>query len=188
MEYKSILKGIMSITSICILLISGMLVATRALAQEPVEEGTPKSDCLVCHDDLYYQHDTGKSFCMCEESMTCTCCHGGNDQSVIEEEAHAGMSLHPITDDASVCQRCHTEDYEERAARFATIAGVSEPAPTMKAVDVLPVLDEPMPALFPSESEVWRYGLLGFVFVLFLLVAIFGYRCWQKDCLAKQVE
>ena len=100
------------------------------------QDNTPPPDpgCFSCHEDLYQLHDTGKAFCLCQESMRCTCCHGGDPQSNKAEEAHAGMVLYPTRDNASTCQKCHPDDYLERVEQFITVAGVSELHPGVPTI------------------------------------------------------
>ena len=177
---------------IVFLILVTLLIATPVQAQE----STPPSgsSCLVCHDNLYYLYDTGKWFCQCETQMTCTCCHGGNPESMTEDEAHHGMVLYPTRNDSSACQQCHPDDYKARVERFSEIAGVSQihsmsPNPTSS----LPAATEINSSLFLSDNhtrslEPWRITGLIAVSIAFIVLIIFAYRCWKADCLARKTK
>lgn len=158
-------------------------------AEEPVP---PKDDgCISCHESLYYLYDTGKDFCLCVEKMTCTCCHGGNPQSLVEEEAHEGMVLYPITRDASQCQQCHQVDYQERVERFTLVAGVNDFHPTSVAVstghstEVGSLTSELGNETLGRLLEPWRLAGIILGAVSLVVIAILAYRCYKADCLAK---
>ncbi len=173
-----------------LLLVLGAFFADPAQAQE--ETPPPDSGCLTCHDNLYYLYDTGKWFCLCGTEMTCTCCHGGNPDALMGEDAHLGMVLYPTRNDAKPCQQCHPDDYEARVERFSEIAGVSPihslpPTPTIP--EPTSVGDGTAGLASGAQSrwlEPWRLaGLVALALALAVLV-FFGYRCWKADSLARR--
>jgi hypothetical protein len=151
---------------------------------------TPSQDagCLSCHESLYQLYDTGKSFCLCAERMTCTCCHGGNPESVIEAEAHQGMVLNPVHEDAAPCQKCHPDDADAHIEKFAAVAGfrafhaTRAPAP---AAAELSETETAAPAYPLQWLEAWQWTGLGALALALVVLIAFGYRCWKADCLAK---
>jgi hypothetical protein len=54
----------------------------------------------------------------------CYLCHAGNNQSMDEEQAHAGM-VDPLSDVQAACGSCHPNDLMERANVYASALGVS---------------------------------------------------------------
>jgi hypothetical protein len=162
--------------------ILGAMVAIPVSAQD--DPPLPDPGCYSCHEDLYQLHDTGKAFCLCQESMRCTCCHGGDPQSYKAEEAHTGMVLYPTRDNASSCQKCHPDDYLERVEHFMTVAGVSEVHPGVPTVTPQPQAGQVSSALHipPRLKEPWR--LLGLVLIgtSMCFLIFFGYFCWKTDC------
>ena len=53
----------------------------------------------------------------------CYICHAGNNQSMVEDEAHAGM-VDPMSDVQAACASCHPNDLMERSQVYATALGV----------------------------------------------------------------
>jgi hypothetical protein len=179
--------------SLLALLVSTAVIGGLSSTPARAQEATPPADsgCITCHENLYYLHDTGNSFCLCAEQMSCTCCHGGNPQALKEDEAHAGMVLYPASDNASTCQKCHPADYQSRVEKFASVAGISAihpPSPTSTAVAQIamnPVENPPTWALSMRLLEPWRLAGLGMLTVALVLIVLFGYRCWKADCLLR---
>jgi hypothetical protein len=96
-----------------------------AHAQIPIPQAEPK--CISCHENLYLLHDTGKWFCLNEETpMTCVGCHGGNPQATTQEAAHAKRAAYPIVNEnIGKCQECHSQQASERVTLFGQVAGIS---------------------------------------------------------------
>jgi hypothetical protein len=163
----------------------GALIAYPAHAQEP----TPPHDpgCYACHEDLYRLHDTGKSFCLCQESMRCTCCHGGDPQSYKKEEAHAGIVLYPTRSNATACQKCHPDDYQQRVEHFIAVAGVSEVQPVVPTLTPQAQAAKVSPAPFfpPRLREPWRMVGLVLIGIAMCCLIYFGYFCWKTDCMRR---
>jgi hypothetical protein len=95
-----------------------------AHAQISIPQAEPK--CVNCHENLYWLHDTGKWFCLNEDTpMTCVGCHGGNPQAVTQEAAHAKRAAYPaVNENISKCQECHPKQASERVALFSQVAGI----------------------------------------------------------------
>ena len=86
-----------------------------------------KDNCMNCHEDLYFLHDTGNWFCLRESPMGCTDCHGGDPEALSEDLAHTDRAAHPvINEDLSKCQECHPEECYERVEFFDQTAGISQ--------------------------------------------------------------
>jgi len=158
-----------------------------SLAQDGSIQPEQEETCRNCHENLYMLHDTGKSFCLCVEEMTCSCCHGGNPEAVIEEDAHQGMLLRPVHGDSQPCQKCHQDDADARVDKFAALAGVTSfhtitptQIPLSSANIELP--DPPKPLHW---LENWQWFSLGVVMLGMVAIVIFGYHCWRADCLPK---
>lgn len=95
-------------------------------ADDPIP--TPNNgNCITCHENLYFLHDTGNWFCLRESPMTCVNCHDGDPLATTKELAHANRAAHPvINEDISKCQECHPEECTERMQIFDQTAGISE--------------------------------------------------------------
>jgi hypothetical protein len=107
------------------LLIGGVMLfmqTERASAQC----GSQASSCKNCHEvqgeDPVNNDGTGW-----HESHAfgdfCYICHGGNNQSMDETEAHTGM-VPPLSDVQAGCASCHPNDLMERAGVYAATLGV----------------------------------------------------------------
>jgi hypothetical protein len=100
--------------------------SVQAQTQTPPALET-RDNCMNCHENLYFLHDTGNWYCLREAPMTCTQCHGGNPSALTQEEAHTGRAAHPvINEDISKCQECHPEKCYERVELFSQVAGIDE--------------------------------------------------------------
>ncbi|MFZ6031191.1 MAG: hypothetical protein ACOYYS_26070 [Chloroflexota bacterium] len=168
------------------------LLGWSALGGAPVaraQSDTPQSGeaCHGCHERVYQLYDTGKSFCLCAEKMTCTCCHGGNAASAVEAEAHEGMVANPVSEEAVPCRKCHTEDAEARVEKFATMAGMRTfHAPAPSASRAAPAsLEASSPARPLHWLDPWQWAGLGGLGIGMIVIVILGYRCWKADCLPK---
>ena len=143
-----------SIASFTLLLLSLVLV-TPAYAQSPTQD-VDNGNCIKCHEDLYFLHDTGNWFCIRESPMPCVSCHGGDPTATTQETAHYDRSAHPIVnEDISRCQECHTDADEccECVKKFDQLAGLKtvKLASTIEVTNVsgqtssLPVVEEQEP-------------------------------------------
>jgi hypothetical protein len=146
--------------SIGLLALSGLVWAsiftvsltTPAQAQpQPVPTSGAENNCIKCHEDLYFLHDTGKWFCIRESPMTCTDCHDGDPSAITKELAHANRAAHPvINNDVSKCQECHPEKCDERVGIFAQSAGIHT---VLVAVPYTPVFTTENTDVFPVEPQ-----------------------------------
>ena len=114
------------------LLIAGVLLAL-ILSSKPMmvyaDDPIPSQDnrnCITCHEDLYFLHDTGKWYCLRESPMACVDCHGGDPNTLDKDMAHTQRSAHPIiNEDVTKCQQCHPEECYDRVELFDQSAGIS---------------------------------------------------------------
>lgn len=101
-------------------------LGTPVQAQSPHQDGS-ENNCMNCHENLYFLHDTGNWFCIRESPMMCVDCHGGDPEAITAETAHLHRAAHPIiNEDVSKCQECHPEECYERVDIFDQTAGISQ--------------------------------------------------------------
>ena len=131
------------------LLVVSLFLATPAYAQAS-DQDVDNGNCITCHEDLYFLHDTGNWFCIRESPMPCVACHGGDPTATTQEGAHYDRSAHPIIEgDISRCQECHVDSDEccECVSKFDKVAGIKQvkqasPIPVSNASDSIPGLPE----------------------------------------------
>jgi len=163
------------IASVCglLLLVASLVMTTPAYAQSPDPE-MDNSNCIKCHEDLYFLHDTGNWYCIREASMPCVACHGGDPTATTQEAAHYDRSAHPIiNEDISRCQECHTDPDEccECVSKFEQMAGIKQ----VKLVSPVPVSDVPditqgLPIV--EEQEPLNWLLILEILPLFVIVSL----------------
>ena len=111
-----------------IVLGSIVLVSAVFLWPEPASAqcGSQASSCKNCHEvqgkDPVNADGTGWHQSHAFGDF-CYLCHAGNNQSMVEEEAHAGM-VPPLSDVKAACQQCHPADLMERSQVYASLLGV----------------------------------------------------------------
>jgi hypothetical protein len=112
--------------SLVFTILSTIAFTQSVQAQTRADPTTESNDnCIKCHEDLYFLHDTGKWYCVSEAPMSCTGCHGGNGNVIDKEQAHTNRAAHPIVNgDVSKCQQCHPEQCDERVQIFKEEAGI----------------------------------------------------------------
>lgn len=84
------------------------------------------NSCLTCHEDLYYLHDTGKSYCITEHKDRCVNCHEGDPATLNKDASHLGLVSHPQKNNGEKCLECHPQDSTARLAKFASLGGYKE--------------------------------------------------------------
>ena len=135
---RSILYLSMFIFGAFILLIT-LSTPTTVHADDPYP--AENGNCITCHENLYFLHDTGNWFCLKESPMACVDCHEGDPAATTAELAHANRATHPVmNEDISKCQECHANECNERVALFDQTAGISQvrvaaPYTPMEAVE-----------------------------------------------------
>lgn len=99
---------------------------TPAQALSSTRKGN-RDNCLSCHENLYFLHDTGNWFCLRESPMSCVDCHGGDPAALTEQEAHSERAAHPVLNgDVATCEECHPKECYERVDIFDERAGISQ--------------------------------------------------------------
>ncbi len=88
--------------------------------------GSQASSCKNCHE-VQGQDPVNTDGTAWHQSHAfgdfCYLCHGGNNQSMDPDEAHAGM-VPPLADVQAACQSCHPADLMEKAGVYAAALGV----------------------------------------------------------------
>jgi cytochrome c553 len=110
-----------------LMIMTGILLRAQS-AQASVETFAESgvSSCLTCHENRYYQHDTGNHYCLTDAASRCVDCHAGNPEAFEEKAAHAGLIVYPILNgDISRCESCHAEGAQSHVDTFAKLAGFS---------------------------------------------------------------
>jgi hypothetical protein len=112
-----IIGGAMLLVGIALWLSSGPVYA---------QCGSQASSCKNCHE-IQGQDPVNNDGTGWHQSHAfgdfCYVCHAGNNQSMVAEEAHAGM-VPPMSDVKAACQACHPGDLMERSQVYATALGV----------------------------------------------------------------
>jgi hypothetical protein len=126
-ERAMIQKTSFLIAVIGVLLLAAVLPAHSVAYADGQNPMPDNANCISCHEDLYFLHDTGNWFCLKESPMSCVNCHGGDPLAGTKELAHANRAAHPVlNDDISKCQECHPDECTERMQIFDQTAGISE--------------------------------------------------------------
>ena len=116
----------MLVVSVCILSLAAiafMLVLQAGTAHAQCE-GPDASSCSNCHAQEDPVNENGEWHIIHANKDICLNCHGGNGTTMDKELAHEGITAHPLEDIYTDCHSCHP-DYDERAAQFAPILGVT---------------------------------------------------------------
>lgn len=164
--------------------ILGCLILAGAVAQPArAQEG---STCFDCHQERYWQYDSGRAACFSTMPGRCTDCHAGEADTWDEDLAHTGLIASPALDGAAACKACHLEDALDRAQGIGAYTG-SKPQPAEIAIAPRPelALAPAPPQSLPGDSGRLVAGalFLGFGSTGVLLL---GWRCWKQDCAARQ--
>ena len=153
------------LTGVLILLLVTFSTPTAVRADDPTPDN---GNCITCHEDLYFLHDTGNWFCLKESPMSCVDCHGGDPNTLEKDLAHTKSAAHPIlNDDVTKCMQCHPEKCNERVGIFDQTAGISE---VLVAVPYTPAYSSEVAETIPvtGQNNAWLNFLEA---VPFLLVA-----------------
>jgi hypothetical protein len=162
--------------SFLIPILLGSLVLAGTIALWPASNasaqcGSQASSCKNCHE-VQGQDPVNADGTGWHQSHAfgdfCYLCHGGNNQSMDQAEAHAGM-VPPLSDVQAGCQSCHPADLMEKAQVYATALGVEvgtggsapsggttpgeNPAPVEN-----PPAEPPPPSLVMNEPGVIDYN------------------------------
>jgi hypothetical protein len=156
-------------------------------AQFRTPQAEPK--CISCHEDIYFLHDTGKWFCLNEETpMTCVGCHGGDPAALTKELAHVNRAAHPIiNENTSKCSECHPNQSSERVAIFAQEAGisairVSEPYKPSHTI----AETQPIPVTGNAQTSEWIPAIAGILFIFMIgsiLMIYVLFKAYRKNIL-----
>ena len=158
-----------------------------AHAQFHTPQVEPK--CISCHEDLYFLHDTGKLFCLNEETpMNCVGCHGGDPTAISKEVAHTNRAAHPIiNENVSKCSECHPEQCSERVDIFSREAGIS---PVIVSQPYKPAFsisnEQPIPVTGDVQNSRWIPAVAGALFILVVGLALtvsILFRIYRKNIL-----
>lgn len=149
------------LAAVILVTLTALSMPSTVRADDPIP--TPNNgNCIVCHENLYFLHDTGNWFCLNESPMTCVDCHGGNPSTLDQDLAHTSRAAHPvINDDVSKCQQCHPDECYDRVALFDRSAGISD---VLVAVPYTPSYSmDAAPAWEPRQESMNRLQIWEFV-------------------------
>lgn len=111
--------------------LAGLFILAGLFLLWPAEDasaqcGSQASSCKNCHEvqgqDPVNNDGTGWHVSHAFGDF-CYICHGGNNQSMDQDEAHTGM-VPPLSDVQAGCASCHPADLSERAGVYAAVLGV----------------------------------------------------------------
>lgn len=111
--------------------LAGLFILAGLFLLWPAEDasaqcGSQASSCKNCHEvqgqDPVNNDGTGWHVSHAFGDF-CYICHGGNNQSMDQDEAHTGM-VPPLSDVQAGCASCHPADLSERAEVYAAVLGV----------------------------------------------------------------
>jgi len=168
------------LASIAILIVGILVLAgypVHALvSQASLSAQSNNSSCITCHEDLYYLHDTGKSYCITAHKDRCVNCHEGNPDVLNKDQAHLGLIAYPQKNDGEKCQECHAQDAQVRLDEFASMGGYK---PIVEATLYTPAHTAPVGApkmLEPNQFAKSLPWVVGFIvlFGLWLVLVIFS--------------
>jgi hypothetical protein len=112
-------------------ILAGLSVFASLFLLWPAEDvsaqcGSQASSCKNCHEvqgqDPVNDDGTGWHVSHAFGDF-CYICHAGNNQSMDQDEAHAGM-VPPLSDIQAGCASCHPADLAERAGVYAATLGI----------------------------------------------------------------
>ncbi len=162
------------------LLTVSLLVVLAAIFSLPVQAsaqtaGASDNSCLTCHEDLYYLHDSGCSYCMTPAHRDrCVDCHEGDPTTMKVELSHLGMLPHPQENGGMKCLECHKQE---------DLAGVLNTFDANGGFDVVIRAESHAPAVvaesgFPEVAEPmieWKWAVgASILFGLWLLLVLFS--------------
>jgi hypothetical protein len=151
---------------------------TPASAQEFVQDET----CHACHKDLYMLKDIGKAFCLCQDKMTCTTCHGGVTGTWDADEAHTGMVARPVGGEQMICEMCHDQAFMDNVAQFSSVAGVQPTHPPLPTCTPAPLASQagvptlPAASRFSEPGRLLGLGVVTLGFVGIIILTLFFTR------------
>ncbi|MCC7446448.1 MAG: hypothetical protein IT324_03480 [Anaerolineae bacterium] len=109
---------------VSLLVLAGLLTLSPQVSPVDAQCGTSASSCKNCHE-VNAKHPvnaSGEWHVSHAFGDFCSFCHAGNVQATDEKEAHEGM-IGPLSDPKGSCAACHADDYEKKAAVYATALG-----------------------------------------------------------------
>jgi len=140
-----------------------VLPVQASLEQSQPNSGMVEPACNSCHDNLYYNYDMGKAYCVGSARTRCVDCHDGDPTAFDKAAAHTNLVAYPVINgDDSRCQGCHQADSAARVERFAEIAGFRQMQNiTNAAYNFTPQAPSTAaPALHTIEDMTWQTKLL----------------------------
>ena len=121
---SSLRLGIVLVIALAIGIAVLVLPVQASLEHPRPNSGMVEPACNSCHDNLYFNYDRGKAYCVGSARTRCVDCHDGDPTAFDKAAAHANLVAYPVVNgDDSRCQGCHQVDSAARVVRFAEIAG-----------------------------------------------------------------
>ncbi len=155
------------------LLLLGSALALLAILV-PVAQaqcGPITSACYNCHESTDPVNGIGAWHSVFAHRYACWSCHGGNDATEDQASAHIGVIQNPLDDAYTSCYGCHPEDYQQKAAEYGRLLGMTvsfhvPPARTsapLASSAIAPAAAPPASAPAPSAGPSSWYLALGLI-------------------------
>jgi hypothetical protein len=183
-------KGSRGLAISIIALVAGLAVWLTPAAVSAQDGGVPESSgcsnlpessCYVCHAQTQPVSMASEWHAIHARQDCCWNCHGGNAQTMDQDQAHVGLMPNPLDDIYLSCHPCHPDDYQQRADRFAAGLDITpkSSAPITVAVAVqLPhseLVSQPPITTLPGnglDSFLWPMTLVGIVAALLISLVV----------------
>jgi hypothetical protein len=142
----------------------------------------PESSCYNCHAQVQPVASQGEWHIAHARDGFCRDCHGGDDRTMDEAQAHIGTLRNPLGDTYLACHQCHPADYRQRAGVFAVALHVtpqsSEPTvrPPVAASTPPPIVLTPLPRAAADVTPVWEWPVV----LVIVILAIGLVVIWQR--------
>jgi len=181
------------VLSLAVIAAAVVVIPTQAQGEEPPADSATHSACYECHQTEYFLYDNGNWVFFETMHGRCVDCHNGQGDTWDKKAAHAGMIANPLQDNQAACQGCHGKDYQAHMQTMtakghferhgpAVVGNISTDLPPAAT----PGLAAPDAAAVGTgfqlrQLESWRQAALVVIGLVFIVVFVFGCRCWRED-------
>ncbi|MBI4732054.1 MAG: hypothetical protein HY781_08020 [Chloroflexi bacterium] len=166
---------VLSLLSAILLVAASLLLNPWSVQAQAGElTASASSSCLRCHEDLYYNYDAGKHYCLTEASTRCVDCHDGDPEAVQVEAAHVGLVIYPIVNgDISRCETCHLQDAQAHVDTFAALAGYSPTVHVARQAEPSILEQTPVADERPARAALNMNTVAGIAIILTVIAMLF---------------